>query len=662
MYIKYFSLFMLFLSIGNVFSYGQEKWSERLDFSPVHPIAGEKLTITYEPLPAMKNIANIKAIIYSFDHFDWKTSEVSLSPDQGKWKASFNVDPDAGLLAFKFKADTIVDNNENRSFVSLILGKDKRMMPGAFAGWGLLRSEKYGYTIPGYLDLSKNGVSDSAVFHWMDRDIHNRPESSVPLSYLYARSMQEAGINGVEKQLKRVESYLLREGHEDALLQAIRIARLENNTGLADSLSNAIVKKYPLGKLALKNKVMLINQERDMNKKYMDILQLLRDYPKSADFEEFLNQYGQDYDALYLTLSLIDAINKRYDHLNEYVSKMTLIGTFNAFYKLIEVPHNRKDLPDEELLPHARMIVTQAEKVRSIKPHNYQFISDEEWNKTAEKMISQNIYATFTEILKNTNNNDEALKYMRIVQKSLDYKSASLNENMADILKQKGYDKELQTVLEKSVFNNQTSETMMDMLKALYERNHHSTKGYEAYVERLKNPADKLALRTAVEKLKREGLMPAWKLKDANGNVVSSEQLKGKVYILDFWASWCVPCKASFPGMNMAAEHFKNDKDVAFYFVDTQEFSANYKTQAINYLKTHNFAFNLLFDGKAETAKTNNELVSKIMSTYTISGIPLKVVVDKKGNIRYISIGYKGSPSGLSEEVIEMIEQAKREL
>ena len=455
-------------------------------------------------------------------------------------------------------------------------------------------------------------------------------------------------------------NFLLKDGSEDALINAMQIAMYDNKKTLSDSISDVIVKKYPQGKWAFKIRFDAVSIVNDMNVKRSDMNNMLNTFTNSDELESFLQKYGRSYEDLYSNILLIDAINKHYDGIFKYIPQMSFSGVTSMFYRLVEVPHLRKDIPDSILIKYADVMVDRIEKIKSVKPVYYRFLSDKQWNYESNKMLAKNIYIDYVDMLKNLGNYSKALDYAYKAQNALEYKSESLNDDMAFLLNKAGKESDLETLLQKSIYTNQTSDAMMDMFKADYYKKHNSYVGYDKYVESFKNPADKSAIIKPVKEYKRSGKMPAWKMTDANGNTVTSEQMKGKVYVLDFWASWCVPCKASFPGMKMAVEHFKDDKDVKFYFVDTQEMVPGYQKTAVGYLQKNNFPFNLLFDGKVGASKINDEYVKQIESHYTISGIPMKIIVDRNGNIQYIAIGYKGSPSGLSDELIEMIEQTKK--
>ncbi len=119
---------------------------------------------------------------------------------------------------------------------------------------------------------------------------------------------------------------------------------------------------------------------------------------------------------------------------------------------------------------------------------------------------------------------------------------------------------------------------------------------------------------------------PDFTAKDLNGNPIRLSDLKGRIVVLDFWASWCVPCKKSMPHLIKLYNDYAADSLVIIGInVDTQLDKMREFQNSIN----EDITFPLIFDSE-----------SKIPPLYNVEGMPTTVVINKSGIIKYKEVGY----------------------
>lgn len=124
--------------------------------------------------------------------------------------------------------------------------------------------------------------------------------------------------------------------------------------------------------------------------------------------------------------------------------------------------------------------------------------------------------------------------------------------------------------------------------------------------------------------------MPSFKMTTFAGKSISSASLKGKPYILDFWATWCGPCKAASPTMQALHQKYAS-KGLMVIGANTSEDDGGKK--AMGYPKQHKYTYTF--------TKNNDALAGKL----GVQGLPTFVFVDKRGKVVAVETGFSPSQS-----------------
>jgi cytochrome c biogenesis protein CcmG/thiol:disulfide interchange protein DsbE len=136
---------------------------------------------------------------------------------------------------------------------------------------------------------------------------------------------------------------------------------------------------------------------------------------------------------------------------------------------------------------------------------------------------------------------------------------------------------------------------------------------------------------------------PAFRLSDLNGVVVDSAQLAGKPYVVNFWATWCLPCTAEHGFLQTAAESVR--ERVRFVGVVYQDDPK----AARDYLKKRGSSYPHLLDPDSRVAKS-----------FGVTGVPETYFVDAQGVVNAAYIG-PITPAALAAELEQFAPQGPSE-
>ena len=540
----------------------------------------------------------------------------------------------------------------------MTLDKRGQKLPTAYMAWGMLRNKTL-ESLPGYCE-EEAYIGDDIMRFWLNQQLMKDPGARKYVFY-YAAKLLNQMIPGEkhEQMLSDVDFILnLPDADEETLLKALEVAKdIVKDSTKAVAIEARILKDYPDGILARDQEIWRIFRIMDADVKAPELEAFLKRFP-TEKFQEIETETSSMYLGKIFQAVIYQAVIKRNDFslLYKYIHDVPHLYLQTFYWHMVQVPLRTNQRTPEQVFPPAKAIYN--ELMTRPQAGSERVYSKREWKDylltRCKDMILKHAF-----VLDATGTSAEALELMEEIKEKYNFKSAEYNDQYVRLLEKNGYQSMVIPTIIASIREDAFTPEMLENLRKDYVKQHKNDKDFETYLASLKSQEKQQELQKHLQETMINKDIELFAMEDLNGKKVDLSKMKGKIIVLDFWATWCAPCKASLPGMQMSVNKYKDDPNVAFFFISTMETAADFKEQIRKFMKEHNYTLHVLCDNVNPKTKKRSAVYDTYAKAFKFSGIPHKLIIDGNGKLRWSINGYMGSPSALAEEMNLMIEMLK---
>jgi thiol-disulfide isomerase/thioredoxin len=634
-YQKLFQALLLFVAITT-------QAQQKLTYTPEKPKPGDVITFTYEPAGDIANtIKPVEGIVYQNGMTKRTADDIVLQKLASKYSGSFTIDTGMHFIYLSFSADKKFDNNFNEGY-TIILYNDDKPRRGAYmdmSGFYQFSGRQVG--------VDRNNEKSLAA---MEKEFELYPDNKKKYLINYVSVLTSIKKDDAPKIVQKEIESLLKAG----LKEETDYSNLEGLYQLAKSpeqmkfVTSVKKEKFPNGKWVVNETIDKFYQEEDIEKKKI----LLAEISNKIETDENWKYLKQSLSIVKPQIAYAYLAKKDWPSFKQAVAdaniedKAQLAQLYNSAAWEMQKTSDNLPLAEEFSRFATTYYKEQWKNPTAKKPDNM----------TQKQLIENNkyMYAMFADtygmVMYRMGEYKKGFPFAKdaaiVVNNGKDAGQNNTYALLAEkVLPKKQYVKEI----EQFVMDAKSTSEMKEILKRAYVKDRKSEAGFDDYITDLQKSATEKMLEDLKKTILNEKA-PLFALVDLDGKKVNLGELKDKVVVVDFWATWCGPCKASFPGMQKMVNKYKDDPNVKFVFIDTWENGDNKEKLVSEFINTNKYSFHVLMDND-----------SKVVADFKVDGIPTKFVIDKKGMIRFKAVGFDGSDDKLMTELTAMIEMASKE-
>ncbi|MGD8778082.1 MAG: redoxin domain-containing protein [Ignavibacteria bacterium] len=629
----------MFFFIMLLFSFGCEQdGNDNFTFSPKQPKPGETITIKFRSYNTDLQNKEVSYIIFSVKNGILNAEEYPLQKKGSEWEGEYKIPDSSHALGLKFidVHSSFREQVKQTTFPIQLYEQDAKPLKGTKAGLAFI----VGYN--GVIN-EKGDIKKTYKLYKEEFEVH--PDLIKYYLYQYSNAINsiEGNTEGILKstlnQFDNKKEFLT----EDQLL-AISKAYLQflKDEEKSSEYLDFVKAKYPEGIVADDGFTQKFYNERNDIKKKEELFctyLLKHSNPEGLSFASMIGQIITGYcnqgkykeAKAFLTKIKFNPEENKWGWLSGFLAQAA------SFCLNKEANKEYVEYFNDLSLKTAKTFFDMP------KPNPYR-LTKNQFENMKKEFASDIIYSTAAKVYEKYKSSQEALA---MAEKGYNRNSSSgMKEIYSRLLVKNNRADEALKITDEAITDGKTSETILAVHKSAYKKVNGSDEGYNTHLAKLKDKFIAKYLEEVKASLINDPA-PAFTLTDLDGKEISLTDYKGKTVILDFWATWCSPCKASFPAMKKAVEKYSNNSDVVFLFMNTMERTGKQGENASKLMKANGYPFHVLLDTG-----------SKAAALYEVSSIPTKIFIDKNGNIRYKSVGFEGEDM-LLKEIDTIIELTK---